>query len=87
MDLFPSTFFVQPLASQDASGDDTFALIASALKSLLATADSVVEKIEGRVRLPAMPCATYAALAPLNPFCPSPFTPKRLLRSAPAWAR
>jgi hypothetical protein len=63
MDLFPSTFFVQPLASQDASGDDTFALIASALKSLLATADSVVEKIEGRVRLPCRPCATIL-LAP-----------------------
>jgi hypothetical protein len=50
MDLFPSSFFLQPLVSQDASADDVFALCASSLNALLKTADSVFEKIESRVR-------------------------------------
>ena len=65
MDIFPSTFFVQPLVSQDASSDDTFALIASSLKALVSTADSVFEKIEGRVRArPALPPAPYSSARP-----------------------
>ena len=74
MDIFPSTFFVQPLVSQDASSDDTFALIASSLKALLTTADCVFEKIEGRVR--ARACASSPPSARAAPF-PAPPPPLR----------
>ena len=50
MDIFPSTSFVQPLVGHDGSNDDTFALIASTLKSLLTTAHNVFDVIETRVR-------------------------------------
>jgi hypothetical protein len=50
MDAYPSAHLVQPLPAHDASNDDTFAGVASLLKGMLATAESVFGAIEGRVR-------------------------------------
>lgn len=55
MDTYPSAHLIVGLPRHDASNDDTFASIASSLKGLLATAETVFGSIEHRVRVGRAP--------------------------------